>query len=92
MRSRIPLFPSSPSVALFLPLSVLLTGCVMLQPLKKREPDTALTRNTAGIGFKQVTDKREPAYLVAMDGTECTVSRGAFQKARVGESVFCAWR
>jgi hypothetical protein len=84
--------PTIPPLLLVLPFCVLLTGCVMLQPLKKREPDTALTRNTAGIGFKQVTDKREPAYLVAMDGTECTVSREAFRKVRVGESVFCVWR
>ena len=43
------------------------------------------------VGDKVVTAKRAPSILVAMDGTECVVSREAWEKVEVGRPHFCAW-
>ncbi len=43
-------------------------------------------------GWKMVMEKVPPAYLVAVDRSECTVSETRFAKIREGDNVLCAWR
>lgn len=64
---------------------LLLSACI-------RSGDPYRTSPAAGIGWKVVMDKRPPAYLVAVDGTECTVSAERFQQVNPGDRVLCAWR
>ncbi len=63
----------------------LLAACAHLPMGIKHAPGTELA-------WKQVVDKREPAYLIATDGTTCTVDPGRFAKTEVGKSVLCAWQ
>ncbi len=63
----------------------LLAACSHLPVRMKGAPETDLA-------WKQVVDKREPAYLVATDGTTCTVDAKRFAKTEVGKSVLCAWQ
>jgi hypothetical protein len=76
---------------LILPLPMLLltlpAGCAMYRQREAPSP----TRS-AGVAVKQVVDKREPAYLIAIDGTECTVSAARFNRTELGQRVLCAWR
>lgn len=43
-------------------------------------------------GWKMVMQKVPPAYLVAVDRSECTVSAERYEKTREGDNVFCVWR
>src|SRR5690606_1692345 len=43
-------------------------------------------------GWKMVMEKVPPAYLVAVDRSECTVSAERYEKTREGDNVFCVWR
>lgn len=43
------------------------------------------------IGWKTVMQKVSPAYLIAVDRSQCTVSTDRFSKAKEGESFLCAW-
>ncbi len=63
----------------------LLAACAHLPPGVKHAPGTALA-------WKQVVDKREPVYLIATDGTTCTVDPERFARTDVGKSVLCAWQ
>jgi hypothetical protein len=47
---------------------------------------------TPSLGWKVVMEKAPPAYLIAVDRMECTVSRDRFEKVSVGDRVLCAWR
>jgi hypothetical protein len=47
---------------------------------------------SSGLAWKEVQTKREPVYLIALDGTECTVSKERFAKVEVGENALCLWR
>ena len=49
-------------------------------------------RSRTTVGWKQVMEKREPVYLIAIDRTECTVTKEKFAQIKPGDSVFCAWR
>jgi hypothetical protein len=64
---------------------LLLSGCIRSGDSYRRSP-------AAGVGWKVVMDKRPPAYLVAVDGTECTVSAERFRQVDPGDRVLCAWR
>jgi hypothetical protein len=41
---------------------------------------------------KRVDAKEEPATLVAVDRTRCTVTEPRFRDTRVGDNVTCDWR
>jgi hypothetical protein len=62
-------------------------GCLSIGQREAPSPTRA-----GAVGVKRVVDKREPAYLIAADGTECTVAAATFNRTRVGQRVFCAWR
>ncbi len=64
---------------------LLLPGCLSVPIRTKGAPETRLE-------WKQVVDKKEPAYLIATDGTTCTVDAERFKKAEVGKNVLCAWQ
>lgn len=49
-------------------------------------------RNADGLGWKAVMEKREPVYLIAIDGTECTVSSERWAQAKPGRQFFCHWQ
>lgn len=66
-------------------LLLLSTSCAL--PFKNEE----MNRTTAGLTWKPVSDKRDPVYLIAVDGTECTVSAKRYQKVKRGDNVFCLW-
>ena len=72
------------SVALLLP--PLLAACVGI-PLPGGEPGPrqALSR-------REIAGKREPAELVATDGSTCHVSLSRYEKSRVGSRAWCVWR
>jgi hypothetical protein len=40
---------------------------------------------------KVVASKVEPNLLIATDQTSCQVSRGRWEKVKVGERVACTW-
>lgn len=42
--------------------------------------------------LKRVTGKEEPATLIAVDRSECTVTADRFRKTSVGDKVLCDWR
>lgn len=64
------------------------SGCASL-PL----PDAlASEAPQAATGWKHVAEKRDPVYLVAVDGTECTVSRARFERVERGDRILCTWR
>jgi len=63
----------------------LLAGCGSIPIRVKGAPTTNLQR-------KQVVDKKEPGYLIATDGTTCTVDPDRFKKVQLGERVFCVWQ
>jgi hypothetical protein len=81
--------------------ALLLSGCVYTGwPFKKAEPgtmevpqrpDPKRAAATEGIGWKVVTGKREPHFLIARDGTECMVAKGTWEKTAVGSSILCLW-
>jgi hypothetical protein len=81
-----------PRVSFFLRLFLValvpfLGACVSLPMPRTLTPDTP----RAGTGWKHVAEKRDPVYLVAVDGTECTVSRGRFERVERGDRVLCSW-
>jgi hypothetical protein len=45
-----------------------------------------------GLAMKTVASKVDPAYLVAMDRTTCTVSGERYRQVRVGQRVLCDWK
>ena len=66
----------------------LLAGCAS-RPLP-RAFDSGEGSGTSG--WKHVMEKREPNLLIALDGTECTVSEGRFVRLERGDRVLCTWR
>jgi hypothetical protein len=77
------------------PLLLLLLGFVLLLPvgcLPYGQREVPNPTRSGGVGVKEVVDKREPAYLIAVDGTECTVVAATFNRTRIGQRVFCVWR
>lgn len=72
---------------LLVPLAAtVLAGCATLVPLRRPNP-----MQGAGVGMKEVVEKREPNYLIAVDRTECVVSRSRFNKVERGSRVLCRW-
>lgn len=59
-------------------------GVPLLQPRPTYGKSSSLT-------IKSVSGKREPSYLIAIDGTECTVSKKRFDKVKVGDNQWCVW-
>lgn len=43
------------------------------------------------VGWKTVMQKVAPAYLIAVDRSQCTVTAERYEKAKEGDSFFCAW-
>ena len=62
----------------------MLAGCFNIPVRVKGAPEVQLE-------WKQVVDKKEPAYLVATDGTTCTVDAKRFEKTQLGQRVICKW-
>jgi hypothetical protein len=79
------------NAAVLLIAAILLSGCIA--PMRMPQDNTLMkgSASTGSLGRKPVTGKREPAYLIAVDGTECTVSKKKFKKVKVGDAVFCLW-
>ncbi len=44
------------------------------------------------IASKRVAAKEPPVTLVAEDGSRCAVTESKYDNARIGDTVFCAWR
>lgn len=77
-------------------------GCAA-QPLGgSRAPGAALptTGGTSGpsatavpsaVSRKKVNGKEEPATLIALDRTRCTVTEARFRDIKVGDDVICTW-
>jgi hypothetical protein len=72
-------------VALFLAISM--SGCSALSPFKG--PDGLL--KASSMLWKPVSAKRDPAYSIAVDGTECTVPKKRYDKIKIGDNAFCVW-
>jgi hypothetical protein len=68
--------------------AVVTAGCLS-RPYAKNGSDFV---KSSGLGWKHVQSKREPIYLIAADGTECTVSKERFARVQPGESALCVWR
>jgi hypothetical protein len=68
-------------------LAVALTaGCTTIPlPRLKDGPENNLER-------KPVIGKREPAQLVAEDGTTCHTTKSKYERARPGQRVWCVWQ
>lgn len=85
--------------------TLLLSGCLYNGwPFRKNpleRPQTAQTdtgdRGFAGgvaqegVGWKVVSGKRAPHFLLARDGTECMVPAARWESALIGQKVFCIW-
>lgn len=72
--------------------SVVAIGAMMLFPLLACSGLNPRTREGTVVETKIIRNKREPNLLIAMDGTECVVSRLRWEKATPGEAYLCAWR
>jgi len=78
-----------------------LPGCVLYRlarPDDDARPEPSdIPRGTqgavgpTGVGWKVVSGKREPIFLLARDGTECMVSKARWEKARLGSQHLCLW-
>lgn len=69
--------------------TIFISGCIA--PMNQDDSLMKGSSSSGSLGRKPVTGKREPAYLIAVDGTECTVSTKKFKKVKVGDAVFCLW-
>ena len=49
-------------------------------------------RNTVLASRKRVAEKEEPATLIAIDKTRCTVTADRFKDIHVGDDAICDWR
>lgn len=50
------------------------------------------TQPGSWVGYKQVMEKRAPAYLIATDKSECTVSSDKYEDVLPGDRVLCTWK
>ena len=78
-------------------------GACRVQPLtipgKARDP-REMPGSTSGrspdvepaVASKRVAAKEPPLTLVAEDGSRCAVTESKYNNARIGDTVFCAWR
>jgi hypothetical protein len=69
---------------LIVALVALLSSCALPNRLQMGGRD--------GLGNKVVSGKEEPATLVAVDGTLCTVPAPRFDRIKPGDRVWCNWR
>ena len=88
---------------LFLAVAALASIGCGVQPLGgSRAPGTALpttggtsgpsaTTTPSGVSRKKVNGKEEPATLIALDRTRCTVTDARFRDIKVGDDVICSW-
>jgi hypothetical protein len=77
------------------------TGCVLTRLGKIERPpppegtdvpsSSKGTVGPTGPGWKVVSGKREPHFLIAPDDTECMVSRSKWEKAALGSKQLCIW-
>ncbi|HEY0810657.1 MAG TPA: hypothetical protein VGD49_10880, partial [Longimicrobiales bacterium] len=75
------------TAAVLLVLTALMgSGC-----LPRQFQNDSSIKSSGSLGRKPVVGMREPTYLIAIDGTECTVSKKKFAKVKVGDAVFCLW-
>lgn len=72
--------------------SVVAIIAMMLFPLVACSGLNSRTREGTVVETKTIRSKREPNLLIAMDGTECVVSRARWEKATAGDPYLCAWR
>lgn len=52
-------------------------------------PGTSRPDSSLGLARQQVKGKEEPATLIAVDGTRCTVSEARFRDVAHGDKVWC---
>jgi hypothetical protein len=74
--------------------ALFLGGCILPLGGSQGRPDRggpALAGGESTAGWKIVSRKIEPTYLIAADGSECTVSRERWENVRVGTRAFCVW-
>lgn len=84
-----------------------LAGCIYNGwPFRRDQPEPELNRpdtgragetggglpGREGAGWKVVSGKREPHFLLARDGTECMVPKDKWTQTVVGTSTFCIWQ
>jgi hypothetical protein len=69
-------------------VAIMGSSCVVSAPFEKQ---STLTNTAGGLAWKPVSAMRDPVYLIAIDGTECTVSKKKYAKIKVGDNVFCLW-
>ena len=46
----------------------------------------------ANLSRKRVDSKADPATLIAIDGSRCTVTESRYRDTKVGDNVTCDWR
>jgi len=81
--------------------ALLLSGCIWTgwpfhrnkpgEIVLPQRPDPKQAVATEGLGWKEVTGKREPHFLIARDGTECTVTAAKWEEFPIGTKAFCVW-
>lgn len=49
------------------------------------------TNASSGVSRKRVNGKEEPATLIALDRTRCTVTDTRFRDIKIGDDVTCSW-
>jgi hypothetical protein len=75
-----------------------LAGCASrLHPKRPGDRADGISQDKArgaqgGFWRKQVSGKAEPATLVAVDGSVCSVTAKRFKETMTGEKVWCGWR
>lgn len=80
--------PRYQQLSTILCIVVLTSSCATLPMMGRNET----FQKNSSLNWKIVMSKRDPVYLTAPDGTECTVSRKRFDKIKSGDSVLCLWQ
>jgi hypothetical protein len=79
-------FMSRATAAVLIGILVLSTGC--MGPAFQND---GLNRKASGLARKPVSAKRDPVYLISVDGSECSVPKKRYDKIKRGDAVFCLW-
>jgi hypothetical protein len=68
------------------------SGVPPAAPLSTPAGQPATASSTPNMSLKRVTGKAEPATLVAVDRTTCTVTPQRFRDTKIGDKALCDWR
>ena len=69
-------------------IALFTASCGYVFPTRQMEPSFG---KASAITVKPVNGKREPNYLISIDGTECSVSKKRFDKVKIGDNQLCLW-